>query len=151
MKTFRNFVANLMLLLLLGLFSGQLNAQQTLAATHAPEVNTSNYDSKLFLAFAEDIAFEEDIDYRKRLRASKIANETFRFSHGTYSETEILKYFKRAANRSKNEKEFTQYFLDRDLNFINSLDHTTINEIYQSMRPQTFNGKLDEMKESLWY
>jgi len=138
MKTI-NFISKVMLSLGVMGLSAQSQKMNTGMKTN-PMVESS---AQLFEELSKAIAFDEEFDYRKELKASRTEQTVFYFTDTTLSKTELLRHFKQAARRSDNSTQFKTYFLKKHLYYINNLDGKTISGIYDTMRSKTLNGYLD--------
>lgn len=151
MKTLNNYLRNTLLITVVALSALTLNAQNDIESESViVQLDTvsvnGNYAS--FEKMASNIATSTNFKYRKALRKAKTSKNVYVFSDGEMSEVTILKYFKKAARKADTVDDFRNYFDERDLSFIETLDGKTINNIYLRIRPTTFNGYLDDLEQA---
>ncbi|WP_159075764.1 hypothetical protein [Muricauda brasiliensis] len=138
MKTI-NFINKVLLSFVMVGLSAQAQTKDTGIETKQMVENSL----ELFKQLSNDIALDEEFNYRKELKASRAEQTMFYFRDIKVSKTQLLRYFKRAARSSDNSIQFKTYFLERQLYFINKLDRKTLSGVYDAMRSKTLNGYLD--------
>ncbi|MAQ41394.1 hypothetical protein [Mesonia oceanica] len=104
-----------------------------------------NSTHQAFKNRVEKIASNRNFNYRKALKYAKSINKYYCFNGFEISEVELLKYFKRAARRSRSVEEFVNYFRERDLRFLELLDDQVVTGLYNNVRKTTLNGLLDAL------
>src|SRR5690554_1072491 len=148
MKTLSIYQIRVYVIALLNIFTLNLSAQQhDSSETKTVELDTVTIASNKqeFESMVSSIAYNRNFKYRKTLRKSRVTKRKYIFSNREISETRVLKHFKKAAGKSESADEFKEYFLDRNLTFINVLDGKIIFNLYMTMRETTLNGYLDEL------
>ena len=138
MKTI-NFINKVMLSFVMIGISAQ--AQTTVTGVENDQMVENSF--QLFKQLSNDIALDEEFNYRKELKESKAEQTVFYFRDTKVRKTHLLRYFKRAARSSDNSIQFKTYFLEKQLYFINNLDRKTLSGMYDAMRSKTLNGFLD--------
>jgi len=138
MKTI-NFINKVLLSFVMVGLSAQAQTKDTGIETKQMVENSL----KLFKQLSNDIALDEEFNYRKELKASRAEQTMFYFRDTKISKTQLLRHFKRAARSSDNSIQFKTYFMERQLYFINKLDRKTLSGVYDAMRSKTLNGYLD--------
>lgn len=147
MKTLKN-LKNTLLILLVSISITTVKAQKGESGSLIVYLDTVSVDNnhQSFEKMVSNITTTPNFKYRKSLRLAKAANNTYIFSDKEVSETEILKYFKKAARKSHSVEDFRKYFYDRELSLIDKLDGSTIYRLYTKIRSTTFNGYLDDLE-----
>jgi len=151
MKTLKKYFRNALIVAVVTISAHTLNAQNYMDSESAiVQLDTvsvnSNYAS--FEKMASNIATSTNFKYRKALRKAKESKNVYDFSDGELSEATILKYFKKAARKADTVEGFRNYFYERELSFIETLDGITLSKIYIRIRPTTFNGYLDDLEQA---
>lgn len=137
MKTFK-LIVPVLLWLTVSQMRSQIGDTYDLGSPMAIEKSMQS-----FKMVSESIAADKNFNYRSELRESKYNHTLFYFKDTTLSKARVLRHFKKAARRSDNSIQFKNYFLKRQLHFINTLDRRTLSGVYDTMRSNTLNGYLD--------
>lgn len=149
MKTKKHLVVTTALLLNSLLFAINSAAQEDLRFAEAVDLDTVNLKSESLAVnrFVSDIITDKDFKYRKTLRKSKSSNKHYTLNDVEITEADLLKHFKKAARKSNSVAGFTQYFQNRNLSFIATLDQFVLEQLYNTIRQTTFNGFLDNWQK----
>ena len=149
MKTKKHHIVTIAFLLNLMLFTNNSTGQADFRFAKAVDLDTVNLKSGSVAVnrFVSDIITDKDFKYRKTLRKSKSSNKHYTLNDVEITEADLLKQFKKAARKSNSVAGFTQYFQNRNLSFIATLDQFVLEQLYNTIRQTTFNGFLDNWQK----
>lgn len=98
--------------------------------------------------FLREIFQNEDFEYREFLKDSKDSRSKYKYGKKNYSKTELVKLLRKAARKSGNTTEFSEFLDKVNPSFRNYVSDNDLDQLYKKFRKGTFNKYVQDLADS---
>ncbi len=129
-----------------GLSTFDNDDRRTKKSKDEPDSSLVDFSTYLFFNSLFD---GNEFNYRRALRESRKNPVTISLGSSSIPSTELLKIFKKAANKADDSDAFRRILYKKNKNLENLLTDSEVEQVYSTFRGVTFNGYLAELRLAL--